>query len=138
MSFTISQSLLKLMSTELVMSSNHLVLCCPLLFLPSIFPSIRVLSNELTLHLRWPKYWSFNISHPNEYSVLFHPLGMWDPSSPNPRPLQWKCGVLTTGPPRKSLIHDFELKSLFVTYIESKQLWRLREIFPVLYPLLWG
>ena len=70
--FTISQSLLKLMSTELVMSSNHLVLCCPLLFLPSIFPSIRVLSNELTLHLRWPKYWSFsfNISPSNEQPGL--------------------------------------------------------------------
>ena len=57
------------MSTELVMPSNHLILCCPL-FLPSIFPSIRVFSNELVLHIRWPKYWSFsfNISPSNEYS----------------------------------------------------------------------
>ena len=138
MSFTISRSLLKLMSTESVMPSNHLILCCPLLFLPSIFPSIRVLSNESTLCLRWPKYWSFSTSRSNEYSVLFHPPGMWDPSSPNPCPLQWKCGVLTTGPPGKSFIHDFELKSLFVTYIESKPLWRLGEIFQVLYLLLWG
>ena len=60
------------MPTELVMPSNHLILCCPLLLLPSIFPSIRVFSNELVLHIRWPKYWgfSFGISPPNEYSGL--------------------------------------------------------------------
>ena len=70
--FTISWSSLKLMSTESVIPSNHLVLCHPLLFLPSIFPSIRVFSNELALHIRWPKYWrfSFNISPSNEYSGL--------------------------------------------------------------------
>ena len=63
LSITNSQSLLKLMSIELVMPSNHLILCCPLLLLSSIFPSIRVFSNESTLHIRWPKYWScsFNI-----------------------------------------------------------------------------
>ena len=63
---TISQSLLKLMSIELMMPSNRLILCCPLLLLPSIFPSIRVFSNESTLCIRWPKYWSFsfNISLP--------------------------------------------------------------------------
>ena len=72
LSFTISRSFLKLMSIELVMPSNHLILCCPLLLLPSIFPSIRVFSSELVLHLRWPKYWSFNfsISPSNEYSGL--------------------------------------------------------------------
>ena len=70
LSFIISWSLLKLMSIELVMPSNHLVLCCPLLLLPSIFPSIRVFSNELALCIRWPKYWSFNISPSNEYSGL--------------------------------------------------------------------
>ena len=61
--------LLKLMSIELVMPSNHLILCCPLLFLPSIFPSIRVFSNESVLYVRWPKYWisSFSISPSNEY-----------------------------------------------------------------------
>ena len=59
-SFTISQSLLKLMSIESVMPSNHLILCCPLL--PSIFPSIRVFSNESALHIKWPKYWSFSFS----------------------------------------------------------------------------
>ena len=70
LSFTISWSLLKLMSFELVMSSNHLILCRPLLVLPSIFPSIRVLSNELVLHIRCPKYWSFSISPSNKYSGL--------------------------------------------------------------------
>ena len=59
-SSTISQSLLKFMSIELVMLSNHLILCHPLL-LPSIFPSIKVFSNELALHIRWPKYWSFSL-----------------------------------------------------------------------------
>ena len=68
LSSTISQSLLKLMSTELTMPSNHLILCHPLFFLPSIFP-IRVFSNELALSIRWPKYWrfSFSISPSNEY-----------------------------------------------------------------------
>jgi len=72
LSFTISWSLLKLMSIELGMPPNHLVLCCPLLLLPSIFPSIRVFSNELASHIRWLKYWpfSFSISHSNEYSGL--------------------------------------------------------------------
>ena len=69
---TNSQSLLKLMSIESVMPSNHLILCHPLLLPPSIFPSIRVFSNESVLHIRWPKYWSFslNISPSNEYSGL--------------------------------------------------------------------
>ena len=72
LSITNYQSLLKLMSIESVMPSNHIILCCPLLLLPSIFPSIRVFSNELTLHIMWPKYWSFsfNISPSNKYSVL--------------------------------------------------------------------
>ena len=68
MSFTISQSLLKLVSFESVMPSNHLILCHPLLLLPSIFPTIRGFSNELVLHIRWPKYWSFSFSSSNEYS----------------------------------------------------------------------
>ena len=67
---TISWSLLKLKSIESVMLSNHLIFCHPLLLLPSIFPSIMVFSNELTLHMRWPKYWSFSISPSNEYSGL--------------------------------------------------------------------
>jgi len=72
LSITNSQSLLKLMSIESVMPSNHLILCCPLLLPPSIFPRIRVFSNESVLRIRWPKYWSFNfnISPSNEYSGL--------------------------------------------------------------------
>ena len=70
MSFTISQSLLKFMSIELVMLSNHLILCPSFSFLPSVFPSIRVFSSELDLHIRWPKYWSFSISPSSEYSWL--------------------------------------------------------------------
>ena len=75
LSLTNSWSLLKLMSIELVMPSNHLILCRPLLLLPSIFPSIRVFSNESALHIRWPMYWSFSlsISPSKEYSV--NPLG---------------------------------------------------------------
>ena len=72
LSITNSCSLLRLMSIDSVVPSNHLILCCPLLLLPSIFPSIRVFSNETVLRIRWPKYWSFsfNISPPNEYSGL--------------------------------------------------------------------
>ena len=72
LSITNSWSLLKLVSIELVMPSNHLIFCRPLLLLPSIFPSIRVFSNESVLHIRWPKYWSFrfSISPSNEYSGL--------------------------------------------------------------------
>ena len=72
LSFTISWSLLKFMSTELVMLSNHLILCHPFVLLPSTFPSIRVFSNESALHIRWPKYqsFSFSISPSNEYSEL--------------------------------------------------------------------
>ena len=72
LSTTNSRDLLKLVSIESVMPSNHLILCQPLLFLPSIFPSIRVFSNESVLCIRWPKYWSFSfsISPSNEYSAL--------------------------------------------------------------------
>ena len=72
LSITNSRSLPKLISIELVMPSNHLILCCPLLLLPSIFPSIRVFSNESALCMRWPKYWSFsfNISPSNEHPGL--------------------------------------------------------------------
>ena len=70
LSITNSQSLFKLMSIESVMPSNHLILCLTLLLPPSIFPSIRVFSNESVLRIRWPKYWSFSISPSNEYSGL--------------------------------------------------------------------
>ena len=74
LSITNSQSLLKLRSFELLMLSNHLILCHPLLLLPSIFPSIRVFSNELALHIRWPKYWSFSLA-----SVLPMNIQDWFP-----------------------------------------------------------
>ena len=67
---SLSLSLLKLMSIESVMPSSHLILCCLLLLLPSIFPSIRVFYKKSTLHIRWPTYWSFSISPSNEYSEL--------------------------------------------------------------------
>ena len=70
-SFTVSRNLLKLMSIEPVMPSNHLILCCPLLPLPSIFPSIRVFSNKSALRIRRPNYWSFNISPSNEIQGWF-------------------------------------------------------------------
>ena len=81
LSTTNSQSLLKLMSIESVMPSNDLILCCPLLFLPSIFPSTRVFSNELALHIRWPKDWSFRfiISPSNEHpGLIFFRMDLLD------------------------------------------------------------
>ena len=69
-SSTVSWSLFKFISIESVMVSNHFILCHPLLLLPSIFPNIRVFSNELSLHIRWPKYWSFSNTLSNEYSEL--------------------------------------------------------------------
>ena len=89
LSITNSQSLLKLMSIESVMPSNHLILCHPLLLLPSIFPSIRVFSNESVLHIRWPKYWSFsfNFSPSSEYSGLAgSPCSSKDSQDSSPTP----------------------------------------------------
>ena len=77
LSITNSQSFLKLMCIESVMSCNDLILCCPLLFLPLIFPTISVFSNESVLHIRWPKYWSFGISTSNEYSGLISFRIVW-------------------------------------------------------------
>ena len=82
---TISQSLLKLMSTESVMLPNHLILCCPLLLLPSVFPSIKVFPSESALCIRWPKYWSFSISPSNEYSGLISSRTDWF----DPLAIQW-------------------------------------------------
>ena len=70
LSITNSQNLPQIISIELVMPSNHLILCCPLFLLPSIFPSSRVFSSESVFCIRWPKYWSFSISPSNEYSGL--------------------------------------------------------------------
>ena len=77
LSITNSWSLLKLMSIESVMPSNHLILCHPLLLPPSVFPSIRVFSNESVLHIRRPKYWSFGINPSNEYSGLISFMTDW-------------------------------------------------------------
>ena len=77
LSVTISWSLFKLMSVESMKPSNHLILCRPLLLLPSLFPSIRVFSNESALRIRWPKYWSRSISPSNEYSVLISIRADW-------------------------------------------------------------
>ena len=82
LSFTIAQTLLKLMSIKSVMPSTHLILCCPLLLLPSIFPSIRVFSSEPALHIRWLKLWSFSFSTSpsNEYLVLVLSLNCVSPN----------------------------------------------------------
>ena len=82
LSFTISWSLLKLKSIELMMPSNHLILCHPLFLLPSIFHSIRVFSNELAVHMRWPKYWSFSMGPSNDYSGLISFRIDWSPCCP--------------------------------------------------------
>ena len=103
LSFTVSQSLLKLMPIESVMPSNHLILYHPLLFLPSIFPSIRVFSNESALHIRWPEYWSFSfsISPSNEYSGLiffridwFDLLAVQGNLKSLPQHCNWKAPIL--------------------------------------------
>ena len=99
LSITNSRSLHKLVSIESVMPSNHLILCCPLLLLPSIFPSIRVFSNELALHIRWPKYWSFsfNISPSNEHpGLIFFRIDWLD--------------LLEVQGTLKSLLHTFVFK----------------------------
>ena len=89
LSFTISWSLLKLVPIESVMPCNHLILCHPLLLLPSIFPSMRVFSNELALHIRWPRYWSFSfsISPSNKYSGLISFRTDWFESTVEPHHL---------------------------------------------------
>ena len=89
LSITNSQSLLKLMPIELVMSSNHLILCCPVLLLRSIFPNIRVFSNESLLPISWPKYWSFSFSiSPSKNIQDWFPLGLTDGISLHPRDSQ--------------------------------------------------
>ena len=116
LSFTISQSLLKLMSTVSIILSNHLVFCCPLLLWPSVSPSITVFFSGSALHIRWPKYWSFNfgISASNEYSGLisfridqFDLLAVQE-SSPAPQFEGINSSVLNFpyGPPLTS-IHDY-------------------------------
>ena len=115
LSITNSQSLPKLMSIESVMPSNHLVLCYPLL-LPSIFPSIRVFSNESVLRIRWPKYWSFSfsISPSNEYSRLISLRIDWLDLLANPRDSQ----VLSPSPQFKS-INSLALSFLYSPTLTS-------------------
>ena len=93
LSITNTRSLPKLMSIESMMLSNHLILGHPLLLLPSIFPSIRVFSNESAICIRWSKYWSFsfNISPSNEHSVIRTDLLMWSTGEENGKPLQNSC-----------------------------------------------
>ena len=93
LSITNTRSLPKLMSIESMMLSNHLILGHPLLLLPSIFPSIRVFSNESAICIRWSKYWSFsfNISPSNEHSVIRTDLLMWSTGEGNGKPLQNSC-----------------------------------------------
>ena len=109
LSITKSRSLLKLTSIESVMPSSHLICCRPLFLLPSIFPSIRVFSNELALHIRWPKYWSFcfSISPFSEYSGLISVRMDWE-SSPTPQFKSINSLVLSFlySPPLTS-IHDY-------------------------------
>ena len=116
LSITISWSSLKLTSIELVMPSSHLILCCPLLLLPPITPSIRVFSNESTLHMRWPKYWSFSFSvipskeHPGLISFRMDSLHLLAvqgtlKSSPTPQFKSINSSVL-------SLLHSPTLTSI--------------------------
>ena len=120
LSITNSRSLSKLMSIESVMPSNHLILCRPRLLLPSIFPSIRVFSNESALHISWPNYWSFsfNISPSNEHSGLISfrmgligsPCGPRDSQGSSPTPQfksinSWALSLLYS--PALTSIHDY-------------------------------
>ena len=116
LSFTITQSFLKLMSIKLVMASNHLILCCPLLP-PSIFLSIRVSSNESVLCIRWPKYWSFSfsISPSNEYSGLISfGIGWFDlfVVKGTLKSLLWHCNLKNINSLVLSLFYDPTLTSV--------------------------
>ena len=119
LSITKSQSLLKLISIKSVMPSNHLMLCCPLLLPPSIFPNIQIFSNESVLHNRWPKYWSFrfSITPSNEYSGLISSRMDWmdlltiqgnQESSPTPQFKSINSSVLSfLYVPTLTSMHDY-------------------------------
>ena len=109
-SFIISWSLLKLMSTDSVMPSNHLILCHPLLLLLSIFPSIRVFSSESACHIRWPKYWSFSIGPSNEYSGLISFKIYW-------------FDLLTVQGTLKSLLQHHSSKASVLWHLAFSWLW---------------
>ena len=110
LSITNSWSLLKLKSIKWVMPSNHLILGCPLLLLPSIFPSIRVFSKELALRIKWPKYWSFSISPSNEYSGLIS-FRIWSLCSP--RNSQGSSPTPQFKSTDSSAIPQYKIKSFF-------------------------
>ena len=96
LSSTASQSLLKLMFIESVMPSNYLTLCRPLLLLPWIFPSIRIFCNELTLQIRWPKYWSLISLQPRGLSRVFSSTTIWNRHFFSPQPSLWSNSHLYT------------------------------------------
>ena len=131
LSFIISWSLLKLTSVESVMPSNHLILCHPLLLLPSVFPGIRIFSNELALGIRWPKYWSFSfsISPSSEYSGLI-PLGLTGLTSLLSKGLSrvfssttvWKHQFFGAQPSLWSTSH------IHTWLLEKPQLWQYRPL----------
>ena len=121
LSITNSWSLPKLMSIEAVMPSNHLILCCPLLLLPSIFPSIRVFSNESALCIRWPKYWSFSFNiRPSNEHLDWSPLGWtgWIPLQSKgllrvfSNTTIWKCQFFDAQPSLWSKYYSFDYMNL--------------------------
>ena len=120
LSITNSQSVLKLMSIELVMPSNHLILCHPLLLLPSIFPSIRVFSNESVLCIRWPKYWSFSfsISPSDEHPGLISFRMDWlDPLAVQGDPTKEGSYQEPSPPPQLKSINSLVLSFLYRSVI---------------------
>ena len=116
LSITNSQSLLKLMSIESVIPSNHVILCHPFLLPPSVFPSIRVVSNESVLHIRWPKYWSFsfNITPSNEHSGLISFRIDW-------------LDLLAVQGTLKSLLQHHSSKASILSYVKFKNKIKLKK-----------
>ena len=145
LSFTNSQSFLKLMSTELVMLSNHLIYCHPLLLLPSVFPSIRVFSTESAFSIRCPKYWSFSfsISPSDEYSWLISfridwldPLAVQGTLKSLPQHYSSKASVLSTQPSLWSNSHIQTWPLEKPTLILKHDYWLYLTIRPLSYSLM--
>ena len=122
------------MSTELVMPSSHLILCNPLLLLPSIFPSIRVFSNESVLHIRWPKYWSFSfsISPSNEYSALVSFRMDWldllvfsaAAAAKSPQPYLTLCDPMDGSPPGSPIPGILQARTLKWVAMSFSNAWK--------------
>ena len=122
LSFTLPMSLRRLQSIEPVMPSSPLVLCHPLLLLPSAFPSIRVFSNDLALHIRWPKFWSFSISPSSEYSGLISFRMDW-------------LDLLAVQGTLKSLLQHYSSKASILQHsVFSVRVCRLFKLHAVIYP----